>query len=358
MPAPTPAASAEASTDFRSRWLTRFGLPSRGWLAQLRGEARKRRFADATELVALVRFLFDVVPALVDRASGDRFLVAETYGLLCFQAWQSGSHFPAFAENYAQIFKSAMEADHITATHSIIAELLQNQAGSEDTCGFQRLQLAHPDLVRSAEGWLQDGDFGPFLKAKAKYREFEQELRNPHGFARDWAMVRRAFPRETASKQILRRSLLPERNWVRDGGAHFATAADRFQAVLDLLCWKYCLWGVARGRPLLLKPSVVFTPLGTQIFVPAYLSFDAKRDLDLGLITKLHRARGIRRQGEGFSVSRTELQRRCRLAQAANHMARKNGLRGDKRYAFITQHLGLLDNGDYREIRKLLARQA
>jgi hypothetical protein len=35
-------------------------------------------------------------------------------------------------------------------------------------------------------------------------------------------------------------------------------------------------------EPLLMKPSVVFTPFGTEIFIPGYISFDPKRDLKPG----------------------------------------------------------------------------
>ena len=145
---------------------------------------------------------------------------------------------------------------------------------------------------------------------------------------------------------------------MRDGGAKFRTRAQRFQACFDLLCWKYCLWGVGRGRPLLLKPSVVVTPHGTQIFIPAYLSFDAKRDLNLGLITKLHRARGIARQGEKLSGGRMSLVAQRRIARAADREDRALKPRGNKRYAHICKRLGWLDHGDYRQVRRLLVNRA
>jgi hypothetical protein len=63
-------------------------------------------------------------------------------------------------------------------------------------------------------------------------------------------------------------TLLVERNWERGPGAPFQTKAQRFQATFDLFCWKYYLWGMKGNKPFLMKPSVVFTPLGTQIFIP------------------------------------------------------------------------------------------
>ncbi|MEI6656632.1 MAG: hypothetical protein WCP45_17855 [Verrucomicrobiota bacterium] len=70
--------------------------------------------------------------------------------------------------------------------------------------------------------------------------------------------------------------------------------------MLDFFCWEYYVWIIEDDQPKLLKDSVVFTPIGTQNSIPSYLSFDPKRDLDFGKVAKLHRARGVSRQGPGF----------------------------------------------------------
>jgi hypothetical protein len=259
------------------------------------------------------------------------------------------STFPAFPENYAEHLRRNSRA----LESGWIVELLKPDLLVQ-SCGFQPVQPSDPKLIRQSEQWLCAGSFEPFLKARAKYDEFAARLQNESGFRRDWRSLRKVFPKETASRDIIHRTLIPERNWVRDGGAKFRTRAQRFQACFDLLCWKYCLWGVGRGRPLLLKPSVVVTPHGTQIFIPAYLSFDAKRDLNLNLITRLHRARGIARQGEKLSAGRKSNAQQRKVAFSANREAKAKGLRGNARYALICQRLGRLDHGDYRQIRRLL----
>jgi hypothetical protein len=345
-----------AAASFRARWLKTFGLPPRGWRAQLRRDAQLRPFAEASVLAELVVYLIGGLPATLAAAAPERARVAEAYGWLCFQAWQSGSHFPAFAENYAQFLREGLASDGIDASHCAVGDLLLDGLKASGSCGFQRLILSDPVLVRESEQSLLSGDFAAFLKAGVKYNEFEEKLGVPDGFSQDWRKLSAAFPMETSSKQILHRSLLPERHWVRDGGASFRTRAGRFQAALDLLCWKYCLWGVAGGQPLLLKPSVVFTPHGTQIFIPAYLSFDARRDLDFSLINKLHRARGVQRQGEGFSGARAATKLLRERAKAADRDARMLGLRGDKRYDYVAKQIGRIDSGDYRATRKLLGR--
>jgi hypothetical protein len=335
-------------------WQARFGLTEGHWRPDVVRRIERNSFLEASDFLPLLEFLFDDLPRrLAHSRSADYRRVADAFGWLCFQAWQTGSHFPTFAENYAGRLLVALKAKRLLADARLIADFVLAD-GIDGLCGFQRLALADPDFIRQSETWLCDGEFEPFLKARAKYDEYARRLSAEPEFRRDWRALKKVFPRETSRPGILHRTLVPERNWVRDGGAKFSSRRQRFQAAFDLLCWKYCLWGVTRGRPLLLKPSVVLTPHGTQIFIPAYLSFDAKRDLDLGLITRLHRARGLQRQGEGFSVSRTERARLRKQARAADAEAHRRGLRGTRRYAFITQQLGLMDHGDYRPIRRLL----
>jgi hypothetical protein len=81
-------------------------------------------------------------------------------------------------------------------------------------------------------------------------------------FRKDLELIQASFP-EQLSKSIVRRSLLRERNWQQDEGAAFDNADATFQAVFDLFCWKWYLWGMAGKEPLLLKPSVNVTAYGT-----------------------------------------------------------------------------------------------
>ena len=344
------------SNEFVIRWCSRFGVTSANWQKELTSQIETLPFVAVADLLPQLEFLFQDLPARVACSRSRAYQhVAEAFGWLCFQALQSGSHLPAYAENYAQRLLTALSAKRLPSDAQLIADfVLASQA--EGICGFQPLVLANPSLIRQSEQWLFAGSFEPFLNSQKKYEEFQARLKNEPHFRREWRALRKLFPRETSTKEIIHRTLIPERNWVRDGGAKFRTRAQRFQACFDLLCWKYCLWGVGRGRPLLLKPSVVVTPYGTQIFIPAYLSLDFKRDLNLGLITRLHRARGIQRQGEGFSPSRIELADKRRLARAADKQARAQGLKGDARYAHIARKIGWLDHGDYRSLRRLLTK--
>lgn len=80
-----------------------------------------------------------------------------------------------------------------------------------------------------------------------------------------------------------------------------AAPRHRFQAAFDAFCARWNLYGMQGDKPLTLKLSVNLTPHGTMIFIPAYWSFDAKRDMRWGAVKKLHSARALKKQGEGLA---------------------------------------------------------
>jgi len=343
-----------SSSPFAAQWQARFDFPPE-WQPYADSHLSCLKPSKAEELRPLLVFLFEDLPARVARSRSSAYhQVAEAYGWVCFQAWQTSSHFPWFAEKYADFLRVSLKARRLPPAAGVVADLIM--CGSEaNVCGFQPLVLADPELVREAQDARRAGAYEPFLKAKEKYAEFDKRLVREPAFLCDWKALKKAFPRETSKKGILHRTLVPERNWVRNGGAKFDTRSRQFQAALDLLCWKYCLWGIDQGKPLLLKPSVVVTPFGTQFFIPSYLSFDAKRDLDLGMATRLHRARGQKRQGEKLSASRVQKADEATRAKSYDAEARKLGHKGEARYQFIARKLGQLYHGDSRPIRRLLA---
>src|SRR6266516_1767599 len=109
-----------------------------------------------------------------------------------------------------------------------------------------------------------------------------------------------------------------------------------------------------RDEPLVQKTSYAFTPYGTQIFIPGYWSIDVNRDFNWDEITKLHRARGVPRVGEKLDRNREELLEQAKRARDANREARRKGLRGEKRYAFIKANAGLDERTDDAYLRRLI----
>jgi len=274
---------------------------------------------------------------------------------VCFAFWQCESAFPSFPENYAQFLRDALEKAPAQRDPSTVAMATMIVSGADGRCGFNRLQLSEPAVIRESEALMHEGRYEFYLRAQEKYAEYETQLENSAEIRADWQHIKACFAAQLRGHEIVRRSLIPERNWERGPGAQFAKAPQRFQAVFDLFCWKYYLWGIKGDQPLLLKTSVVFTPYGTQLFIPGYLSFDPKRDLDFSKVMRLHRARGIARQGPGFSVGRRELAKLRRKAKAADRDARRCHLVGEARYQFICQQVPFRDSGDYRRLRKLLS---
>ena len=345
---------------FQKRWLAQLALPTPNWKPSVKAHLDTLSFCDRESGQSLIEFLLGELPRLLHKdTSAATAGLAEAFGWACLAFWQCGSGFPSFTENYAQFLHDQLNlpADERTPEAGLIAGLLLGQAGMEKAdaaCGFNRLKLADPKVVRDSEQLIHEGRYEDYLKASEKYEEYEMRLRVSSEFLADWQQIKTTFRSQIRNQPVVHRTLIPERNWERGDGATFKSIKGRFQAVFDLFCWKYFLWGMKGDEPLLLKASVVFTPFGTQIFIPGYLSFDPKRDLDFAKITQLHRARGIQRQGPGFSIGRKELAELKRKAKAADCTALKLGLMSDKRYEFICQQIGFADSGDYRRLRRLL----
>ena len=344
--------------NFLSTWLERFSLCAGKWRKEVRAHLSRLPFSDTADSQPLLEFLFGNVPGIIaKRKNAETRLLAEAYAWCCFAMWQCGSAFPSFPENYAYHLKAALAATEARRDPAalLLARMIVEFNTGDGRCGFNKLQLADAATIRESEALIHEGRFEFYLKAKEKYDEYAFSLDQSGEFRTEWALIKKSFPRQCSGKGITRRSLINERNWERGPGAGFKSQAQRFQALFDLFCWKYFLWGMDGDKPLLLKASVVFTPYGTQIFIPGYLSLDPKRDLNFSNVTKLHRARGVPRQGPGFSIGRQENASLSARAQAANQQARGLGFKGDRRYEFICKSIGLPDHGDYRQLRKLLA---
>ena len=359
MPGSRPKKAANkktTETDFAAVWCGRLGLPRKDWQAAARKKAAELPFSDAEEVVLLVDFLLGDLSQIVRRDPSPATLaLADSYGWFCYAMWQCASAFPAFPENYAHYLKSALtSATAPPRAAQVLAELTGDAGPTDGRCGFNRLKLAHPEVVRQSESVVHEGSYEFYLRANERYDEYLFYLKESRDFEREWKSLKELMPLPFARKKVIHRSLMPERNWVRGEGARFNAKAASFRALFDFFCWKYYLWGMESDRPLLLKTSVVFTPYGTQLFIPGYLSLDPKRDLDFSKVMRLHRARGVARQGPGFSAGRQDFAQLRRRAILADRTAKTKRLKGDDRYRYICAELGLVDNGDFRRLRKLL----
>ena len=107
-------------------------------------------------------------------------------------------------------------------------------------------------------------------------------------------------------------------------------------------------------KPLLQKLSVNVTPFGTMIFIPRYWSFDHNRDLRWRAVTRLHRARGVPRQGAKLSASQAERRKQAEVARKLVSQAMKLGMKGDKRSYWVMAKLGLHPDTHPKQLHRIL----
>lgn len=212
------------------------------------------------------------------------------------------------------------------------------------------------DAVIAHEHDVQSGRYEHLVPASAaKFVASERALSKNKGFQTDWKKIADCFDvsRHADRKGVIRRTMVPERNLRADFDPDWKTKAGRFRAVFDTFCAKWNLYGMQNGKPLLQKLSVNLTPFGTMIVIPAYWSFDPKRDVDWGSITKLHKARGQHRQGpalaEGAEQRRADAAKLVELEAEAN----ERKLRGATRHEFLCKGLGWDLGTDPKRISRL-----
>jgi len=224
------------------------------------------------------------------------------------------------------------------------------------------LPLPPSDRTRRAvsehEHSVQHGNYEPLIHARHKYDHVESQLAGNPTFQAQWNAIKAHFDvsKFTDHKGIIRRHLVGERSMREHWPFRWTKIADRFHAVFDVFCQRWNLYGMRGDRPLLLKLTANLTPFGTMIFIPAYWSFDPKRDLNWRAITALHKARGVPKQGPKLnanqSAARLEEARAAKLAKQAAAMR----LKGEARTTWMLQQLGRDLRTDERELRRILTK--
>lgn len=351
---------SETGKKFVKHWQTLFGIEQISE-QRLREHLEKLPLPDTRDF-ELCDFLFRELPQIFPENPSEIFIkTATAYARFCFAFWQSKNAFIPFPQDYAAFLKKALcgEADLLSSEICVLAELA-GAPEKHEHCGFNTFAFRDAESLRSATWLARHGDYEAFLteSAQAKYDEYERTLLASKEFLREWELLKSLYPdyKKLGREFVLHRRALPERGWSRGNGTVIeASAEDAFRAAFDLFCWKYYLWGMdlVKDSPLLLKPSVNITPFGTQIFIPAYMSYDARRDFVHAKIAQLHKAKGGRRQGSAFSASRIEGKQLAHRAKRIYESARKRGLRGTALLDFVAEKIAHPEI-DYRALRRLL----
>ena len=212
-------------------------------------------------------------------------------------------------------------------------------------------------MISEYEQRVKAGSYEMLIAAQHKFDWLEGELGKNLELRADWEEIKGLFEvkRHQNASGVIRRRLAQERNFRPvDWKYSRATEEQRFQNVFDVFCHKWDLYGMEGDKPLLLKLTVNITPHGTIIMIPRYWSLDPKRDLKWGAITRLHRMRGVQRQGPKLSAGRVERRQESERARELWGEATEAGLKGQRRIDWVMGRMGWDARTDESRLRRIL----
>src|SRR5690242_11440573 len=238
------------------------------------------------------------------------------------------------------------QGKRLNTRHRLIIELLP-EPPDETVCA----------AVAGHELSVQKGAYENLVKTQAKYDQNKFAIKNDPELRRQWADIKAAFDVRAFQdyKGVIRRTMTAERNLRPSFSVNLRRRDDAFHAAFDAFCLRWNLYGMQHDEPLLLKLAVNLTPYGTMIHIPAYWSFDPKRDIRWDAIAKLHRTRVPGRQGaalaEGLAQRAKDAEKLRRLDKEASRL----GLKGEKKHEFLCAGLGWVTGTSPKRIRRLRA---
>lgn len=197
-------------------------------------------------------------------------------------------------------------------------------------------------VVAEHERFVQKGSYESLIKTQTKFDSIEKAAVRDPELSRAWKAIKKRWDVRTFSdhKGIIRRSLISERNFRLRFSIEWDDPSQRFQAAFDAFCARWNLYGMKGDRPLTMKLSVNLTPHGTMIFIPAYWSFDAKRDVRWDAVKKLHGARALKKQGEALTEGLEERRKNATKLRKLDAEAKHLGLRGERKHKYLCDGLG------------------
>ncbi|MEQ2010521.1 MAG: hypothetical protein ABMA26_27355 [Limisphaerales bacterium] len=318
-------------------------------------------FADVQGIADLLVFQHTRLGAMREKfrqQKNDRAVrLCALFELLVTMALQGNSLCPQNPVHLARLAQLSLESptpgrDRLDA----LLELFVDEKSATARTGNNASEAADFEIVLKSEHERREGLAEQAWKAPHKFTEYRQSLLDNPEFHADWATITRHFEvaRWRDSRGIIRRSRLPERNWQRPTHPDLGVTTERFQVVFDFFCWKWFLYGMRDDDPLLEKLTHTLTPFGTQVFIPGYWNFDPARDINWKAVTRLHRARGLEKQGSKLTANKHDRALQLQRLKAADTEARKLRLRGRARYDFLKSEAGLAPLTDDAQVRRML----
>jgi len=220
----------------------------------------------------------------------------------------------------------------LSSHHRLLIELLP-EPPDETIC----------DAVADHELHVQQGAYENLVKTQAKYSQNELAISTDPELRRQWERIKAAFNVQAYRdhKGVIRRTMSAERNLRPWFSVNMRRREDVFRAAFDAFCLRWNLYGMQNDDPLLLKLAVNITPYGTMIHIPAYWSFDPKRDIRWDAIASLHRTRVPGRQGAALAEGLAKRMSRAKKLPHLDKEALRLGLRGERKHEFLCNGLGL-----------------
>jgi hypothetical protein len=211
--------------------------------------------------------------------------------------------------------------------------------------------------VADHELQVQKGTYENLVKTQAKYSQNEISIRNDPLFRGQWARIKTAFDvqKYRDHKGVIRRTMTAERNLRPSFSVNVRRREEVFHAAFDAFCLRWNLYGMQHDEPLLLKLAVNLTPYGTMIHIPAYWSFDPKRDIRWDAIARLHRVRVTGRQGNALAEGQAERRKAAKKLRQLDRDAFHLGLKGGKKHAFLCAGLGWVPGTSPKRLSRLRA---
>ena len=211
--------------------------------------------------------------------------------------------------------------------------------------------------VADHELHVQKGTYENLVKTQAKYSQNEIAIRNDPQLRQQWARIKAAFNVQAYCdhKGVIRRTMTAERNLRPSFSVNVRRREEVFHAAFDAFCLRWNLYGMQHDEPLLLKLAVNLTPYGTMIHIPAYWSFDPKRDIRWDAIASLHRVRVPGRQGSALAEGLVERMQAAEKLRQLDRDALRLGLKGEKKHEFLCAGLGWVPGTSPKRISRLRA---
>jgi len=235
---------------------------------------------------------------------------------------------------------------HLNSRHLLLIDLLP-EPPDKTIC----------DAVAGHEHFVQKGTYENLVKTQAKYAQNELAINAEPELRRQWARIKAAFNVQAYSdhKGVIRRTMTAERNLRPSFSVNMRRREEVFHAAFDAFCLRWNLYGMQNDEPLLLKLAVNLTPYGTMIHIPAYWSFDPKRDIRWDAIASLHRARVPGRQGSALAEGFAERMKAAGKLPELDNEALRRGLKGEEKHEFLCLGLGWDPRTSPKRISRLRA---